>query len=513
MSALSRRDFLGSSIKLGAGAAALSLTGVGADVLMSPAAGALTAPPPPTVAQTFVSRPDLRPPGVAVSRGAGVPNHPGYVFLAPISIVAGIPPTVQGLMITDAFGNLIWWKPMPAATEKPFNFRMQRYQGKPVLTWYQGTLVNAPVVPGGGMPGRYGSTGTAVIADSSYTPIETVQAQGIGTDLHEFLITPEDTALVTAYKVVGNLVVSYAQEVAIGNNELVWEWSSYPAVRTPQSYTGTAGDYFHINSVDLWPGPDRDFLISSRNTFAVYLVSRKTKRIIWRVGGKSSTFAQGVGSRFSFQHDARALLDGSGLSLFDDASAGVPESQSWGKVITLNQKTKRASLRHEFGHTTGSLRAGNSGNVQLLPNGGHLVGWGSAPFFSVFAPSGAVVEAPLILDGRIADGLQSYRWFMSDWVGTPRQSEFVAVVRTRTSGEQFSAYVSWNGATQVNHYSVLAGPTAGTLRPVTGTGVARTGFETAIPFTTRGAHQFQVVAYSSKGQILGRTAVVGVTTA
>jgi hypothetical protein len=511
MSALSRRDFLGSSIKLGAGAAALSLTGVGADVLMSPAAGAIVAPAVPVLAQTFVSRPDLSPPGVKVTRTAGVPTHPGYVFLAPFGIVPGLPTTVQGLMITDAFGNLVWWKPLPANDTKPFNFRVQSYRGKRVLTWYQGTLVSAPAVPGGGMPGRYGSTGTAVIADSSYTQIEAVEAKGLGTDLHEFLITPEETALVTAYKVVGDLVVSYAQEVGIGNNELVWEWASYPAVKTPQSYTGSAGDYFHINSIDLWPGSDRDFLISSRNTFGVYLVSRKTKRIIWRLGGKSSTFATGVGSRFSFQHDARALADGSGVSLFDDASGGEPENQSWGKVINLNQKTKRASLRHEYGHTTSFVRAGNSGNLQLLPDGGHVVGWGSAPYFSVFAPSGDAVQAPLILDGRIADNLQSYRWFMFDWVGTPPQSEFVAVVRTRTSGEQFTAYVSWNGATQINHYEVFAGPSGGTLKSAT-PAVARSGFETVIPFTSRGAHEFEVVAYSMKGQVLGRTGVVGVTT-
>jgi len=84
----------------------------------------------------------------------------------------------------------------------------------------------------------------------------------------------------------------------------------------------------------------------------------------------------------------------------------------------------------------------------------------------------------------------------------------VAVVHTRISAEQFTAFVSWNGATQVNHYEVSAGKATGPLKTVTGAAV-RTGFETQIAFTSRGSTNFQVSAFDSKGHLLGRTNVVG----
>jgi hypothetical protein len=511
MSPLSRRQFLGSSLTVGAGAVALGLTGAGADVLAPSTADALAPPAAPKRTQSFVSRPDLTPPGMVVSAAPGVPARPSRIFTAPFSILPGLPAASQGLMIADLNGNLVWWKPMPLLSAKPFNFRVQTFQGRSVLTWYQGLLVSAPTVPGGGMPGRYGGQGMGVICDDTYSQITTVHAKGWGTDLHEFLITPEDTALVTAYETDGNLVIGHAQEVGIGgSNELIWDWKSYPAVRTPQSYAGSAGDYFHINSVDLWPGAARNVLISSRNTSAVYLISRSTKRIIWRLGGKSSSFAGGTGTRFSYQHDARPLADGSGVSLFDDASSGVPEAQSWGKVITLDQKTMRASLRHEFAHSTAFVRAGNSGNCQLLPTGGHVVGWGAGPYISLFGPSGDAVEAPMLLDARLPDGYQSYRSFMFDWTGRPPVSELVAVVRNAGATGHFNAYVSWNGATQVAYYEVSAGRSASALKTVTGP-VVSSGFETAIAVAAAGATDFQVSAFTTKGQLLGRTRVVGVS--
>jgi hypothetical protein len=510
-SPINRRQFLGTSLKLGAGAAALGLTGVGglAGVdtpalasRLSDYVSPLDLSPPPTT-QTFVSRPDLRPPGIVTARAPGVPTPgiPSHIFLAPHTVAgSSVPATSVGLMICDLGGNLVWWRQLSAADTVPLNLRVQTYQGQSVLTWYEGTV--------GGT--GYGTTGTCFIANNGYHTIATAYAVGYPTDLHEFLITPEDTALVTAYE-PGPVVIGHAQEVSIGNNDLLWDWASYPAVPTSASYV-TTPDYFHINSVDLWPGSARNVLVSARNTWGIYLISRATKEVIWSLGGKHSSFALGPGTKFSYQHDARPLFDGSGVSLFDDASAGVPERQSWGKVISLsdlNKPTHHATLRHEFSHTTGPLTAASQGNCQLLPTGGHFVGWGTAPWFSMFGPSGNDVVAPLLLDGRMPDNLQNYRAFMFDWTGRPAEAELALVVHNGSAAGEFTAYASWNGATQVALWQISAG-TSSSLRPVTGL-VNTRGFETAIPFSANGATDFQVAAVTQKGAVIGRSRIVGVT--
>ncbi len=498
MRSLTRRQLLGSSLTFGVGA--VGLTGIGPEAWASPSLDAVAPPAAPEPVQTFVSRPDLRPPGVEISAVRNLPGRPARIFLAPRVAGSGQPVSSQGLMIMDLSGNLVWWRQMSALNAYPFNFRVQTYRGKSVLTWYQGHV-----------PYSYGIAGTGMIADDTYTEIASAHARNGGTDLHEFLITPQDTALVTAYEQDGKLTIGHAQEVAIGgSNELLWDWACYPAVPPSLSYTGRTGDYFHINSVDLWPGPARDLLISSRNTSAAYLVSRRTKKIIWRLGGKASSFAMRPGTKFSYQHDVRALADGSGVSLFDDASGGVPEKQSWGKVITLETGPARATLRHQYRHTTSAIDTGSQGNCQLLPTGGHFVGWGANPYFSLYGPSGPSIQAPLLLDGRLPDGFQNYRAFMFDWTGRPPLRELVAVVHTGDAHGKFYAYTSWNGATQVSYYEVSAGTASSQLKTVSGPVPSRT-FETVIPFTANGATDFQVRAYTAKGHLLGHTPIVGAT--
>jgi hypothetical protein len=59
-----------------------------------------------------------------------------------------------------------------------------------------------------------------------------------------------------------------------------------------------------------------------------------------------------------------------------------------------------------------------------------------------------------------------------------------------------TVYASWNGATGVSRWQVLAGPSAHKLKPVRT--VARTGFETAIALKT-GARMFAVRAVGFSG--------------
>jgi hypothetical protein len=63
-----------------------------------------------------------------------------------------------------------------------------------------------------------------------------------------------------------------------------------------------------------------------------------------------------------------------------------------------------------------------------------------------------------------------------------------------------TVYASWNGATQVASWRVLAGNSTGQLTTVTT--VAKSGFETPIP-VTQNYKVFKVQALDSNGKVLG----------
>ena len=76
---------------------------------------------------------------------------------------------------------------------------------------------------------------------------------------------------------------------------VVFEWRSLDHVAPGEAYSriGRPFDCFHINSIEVLP--DGDYLISARNTWAVYKVSRDTGKVVWRLNGKQSDFAMGHG--------------------------------------------------------------------------------------------------------------------------------------------------------------------------------------------------------------------------
>jgi hypothetical protein len=70
-----------------------------------------------------------------------------------------------------------------------------------------------------------------------------------------------------------------------------------------------------------------------------------------------------------------------------------------------------------------------------------------------------------------------------------------------------TVYASWNGATELAYWDVLAGSSSAPLKPVARS--ARTGFETAIGVTSTGPY-YAVVGLDSAGAELGRSLTVKV---
>jgi Arylsulfotransferase (ASST) len=514
--ATTRRQFLA----LSAGAATVGLAGLVGYELPKPARKS-AAPPPeappagssaPTTPTTeynaneahfFYSRPDLQPPRVTVVRR---PSHPfvrgqdeGLVLLTPKAYVPP-GPGQPGLMVVQADGRLRWFLPTDDA---PFDLQFQELNGKPVLTWWEGKVTNGT------------GAGEGVIADLSYKELGRIRTvDGLAPDLHELVITPQGTALMTAYHPVaadlssvggpknGFVLGAVAMEVDVATNKLLHRWESVDHVGVDETYQmlpkgqgteNTPFDYFHINSITL--SPDGDLLISSRNTWALYKVGRTSGEVVWRMNGKKSDFEMGKGSEFYWQHTAR-YHGANQITLFDDGASPAEEARSRAIVLSVDESAKKVTLEKAFVHPA-RLLVPNQGSIQMLEDGGALVGWGAHPYFSHFSADG-----DLVLDARLPTNVQSYRAFSARFVGQPADRPAVAIEDDTVGGK--TVYVSWNGSTEVAAWEVLGGP-AGQLKQLALADWA--DFETAISVNSTGPH-FQVLALDRAGNKIGSSEVL-----
>ncbi len=194
-----------------------------------------------------------------------------------------------------------------------------------------------------------------------------------------------------------------------------------------------------------------------RNTWAAYLINTKTNQTIWTLGGKASSFHVAANAAFAWQHDVQ-MLPGNKVSLFNDncceiTGPGVfakPNGASGGLVLTLNTASHTASLASSYTHKNRPLDPAFLGSMNVLPNGNALVGWGSQPYFSEYSKTGQ-----LLLDAVWPGKDLSYRAeFSGNWVGTPY---FPPSGAARKAKGKVTVYASWDGATQVTAWKVLAG--------------------------------------------------------
>lgn len=499
-----RRQFLAAATRAGAALATLAGAGyVGYRWPRHPS-NAAAAPSGPDV-QRFITRPDLRPPALTLTRHRAphrLSPDSRCLFLAPKGY-AEEGPGQQGAMIVSRDGELVWFLPIPGPDQVPMDFKPQRYRGEPVITWWQGTITDGK------------GSGVGVIYDASYRQVATVRAaRGLEADLHEFLLTDRDTALVTAYETVkadlsavggpsdGWVFQGVVQEIDLATGALRFEWRSLDHVGVEETYQPLMGrgsrsepfDYLHINSIEV--APDGDLVVSARNTWAIYKLSATDGSMTWRLGGRRSDFELAPDARFYWQHDAR-VLPGNRLSLFDDASSPPKERQSRGLVLRLDEKRRRAIVVHRYLHPA-KLLADNQGSLRVLPDGSAIVGWGSQPYTSLYDRDGRLVR-----DARFPVNDQSYRAFAADWVGRPGGTPSVAVGPNSARGVVL--YASWNGATEVRRWQILAGRSAASLAPVVT--VPRTDFETAVVVDSDGPW-FSAVALDQRGVALGRASAV-----
>ena len=287
-----------------------------------------------------------------------------------------------------------------------------------------------------------------MIANANYKTVAIVKAgNGLQADGHEFTVTPEGSAYVTAYSPVQTSLASVGgpasgasaldgvvQRIDVRTGLVMWEWHSLGHVDVGASHVplpaGATGpyDYFHLDAVDV--GAHGELDVSARNTGSHYEIDGET-----------------------------------GAMLHSSPSIGAASIFAEGR------------------------------NVEQLANGGLFGGDGLAGI-SEYDANGNLLYA-----ASMPSGERSYRVYREPWAGQPSAPPAIGA---RTSGAATAVYASWNGATTVTAWQLLTGSSASRMTAVSTT--PKTGFETTIPAPA--AAFVQVRALSASGKPLASSKTV-----
>jgi len=448
--------------------------------------------------QSFYTMPGVQVPVLSVT----VPDRDPAA--GDILTTNGPGPGQYGPLIYAPDGRLVWFDRLTGG-EAAENLNEQTYQGQRVLTWWKGRVLSL----------GFGQ-GEDVVMNSHYQTIAKVPGgNGLRADLHDFRILPNDVAYITAYNPIrcdltpvngsrgGAIVDTAIEQIDIKTGLVRWEWHSLDHVGAAESEVEapsgpTPWDYFHINSIDLQP--DGNVLISARSTWAGYQLQGGSGKILWRLGGNKSSFAMGPGTKMAWQHDGRMLPDGE-VTFFDDGANPPIHGQSRALRIKLDLKTHRARLTAAYTHRDPPLLAASQGNAQTLSDGSTLVGYGGAPAISEFAKDGS-----LLFDAHQPLDMSFYRAFRYPWSGRP-QSPPAALASLNDTAEETIVHASWNGATGVAAWRVLAGQQPGSLTAQTT--IEDTGFESST-ILPKAYGYAAVQALDAAGHLLGTSKTVAV---
>jgi hypothetical protein len=401
-------------------------------------------------------------------------------------------------------GRLVWFDKLSGG-ETAEDLNEQTYEGQRDLTWWRGRVLSL----------GFGQ-GEDVVMNSRYQTVARVPGgNGLHADLHEFQIAPHDVAYITAFNPIrcdltslkgaahGTITDTAIQEIDMKTGLVRWEWHSLDHVAASESEvetptTAAPWDWFHLNSID--PEPDGNIFISARSTWAGYQLEGGTGRILWRLGGLESSFKMGPGTETAWQHDGRILPDGE-VTFFDDGSNPPIHRQSRAVRIAIDLRTHTARLASAYTHPNSPLLAASQGNMQTLASGSAVVGYGGVPAISEYGASGS-----LTFDAHLPFDMSFYRAFRYPWSARPLSPPAVLASLNNT-GEETIVHASWNGATEVAAWRVLAGKRTGSLAPQAT--IPASDFESSTTLPTTYA-RVAVQALDARGRILGTSPTVGV---
>ncbi len=455
-------------------------------------------PAAPADYQSFDTLPGVQAPILDVT----VPDHDPAA--GDILTTNGPGPGQYGPLIYTPQGRLVWFEELSGG-ETAEDLSEQTYEGRSDLTWWKGRVLSL----------GFGQ-GEDIVMNSNYQTVARIAGgNGLKADLHDFQIVPHDVAYITAFNPIrcnlravkgatgGAILDTAIQEIDMKTGLVRWEWHSLDHIGASESETEapttpTPWDWFHINSID--PETDGNIFISARSTWAGYQLEGGTGKVLWRLGGLKSSFKMRPGTEPAWQHDGRVLPDGE-VTFFDDGSNPPIHRQSRAVRITLDFKTREAHLASAYTHPDPPLLAASQGNMQTLADGNTVVGYGGVPEISEYATDGS-----LLFDAHQPFDMSFYRAFRFPWRGRPLSPPAV-LASLNDTGEETIVHASWNGASEVASWRVLAGKHTGSL--AVQTTIPASGFESSTTLPEKYA-RVAVQALDSAGHMLGTSRTVKV---
>ena len=481
--------------------------------------------------QSYVTE-DFTAPNLTITRSGY--TSPGYLFLTP----SGSGTTSQAPILISDSNELIWSGPSGGWVYN--GFRVQAIHNKPYLTYWSG---NSSATFGHG----YGSVH---ILNSSYQEVYNVcpSAQELDLvtpdqlsyacylDMHEEFVTNQGTLLATAYNVTqadltpvggpknGWIFNSLFFEIDIPTGKVLFRWRSldhlpkiplnesrYPLTIDNVTY-GTSKylpwDYFHINSVQALPD---GYLVNSRHLFSTYKVS-KNGSIDWHLSGSQtipSDFSLPPSVYFSWQHDPRiANVTNSSLTItyFNNDNSEVQNgtNSTTGLALSLDLEKRSVTLLRKLIAPSEPIFADSQGSYQPLPDGHVLLGYGQIAKTREFNASGNLVYEVQYGYSTAESPVASYRSYRQSWEGQPAAAPKLAA---RCFGPTTKVYLSWNGATTYDGWTIFAGNSVANLTAVAS--VAKSGFETE--YDLRAEWSYVSAEAKQGGQSLRNTSIVSTT--
>lgn len=293
-------------------------------------------------------------------------------------------------------------------------------------------------------------------------------------DLHEFIITDKNTAIMTIYQRLdadlspvggpadGRIWDSLFQELDLDTNQVLFQWRASDYLEFGDTYRSLNGDgtgddhwdWFHLNSIDK--DDLGNYLISARYTHSLMYIDGGDGHIIWTLGGKRNDFedlSEGRALNFAGQHDARWHENQAVITLFDNGADYDTHMAKWSRGLRLgvNIANRTVELLQEF-IDPGKTLTVSQGSMQVLSNGNVLLGYGFNAYVTEFDSEGnALCDMHLSPKAFYDSGdVQTYRAAKHAWQGFPSYPPSIAV------GSR-DVFLSWNGATEVHEWVLKAG--------------------------------------------------------
>ncbi len=271
------------------------------------------------------------------------------------------------------------------------------------------------------------------------TLLNTLNTVGSPTDIHEALPLANGDFLIDSYvpqtgvdlssiggTTDGQVLNATFQEIR-PDGTVAYSWSAAGRLSPSESlawwfirtrYAGQTGlfwDWDHINSIQPY---ENGYLVSLRDTNAIYYINASTGDIVWKLGGTQTPQSLTIlgdpdaAHDFGAQHDVRAWPDGT-VSVHDNGGGqGRPP-----RVVRyrIDAAAKTATLIETLTDPLNTTPSQTSGSDRLMPGGDWTVAWGGTPYVDEITPSNQVVfrltfAAPIftyravpILPGQITD--------------------------------------------------------------------------------------------------------------